>query len=305
MLVGARCKPHTFGHSCSHVASSQNRAGRTPSLCRHNKRSATGNGHSLPPKLAAANAYKRPWTCSGIATRQRDCLCHRHEPWRLTACPDLGKQIFSFVVFVAIIVMLFICRHNGIFEWTVRLSFELAPLDGLSLTSGQATPKRSASDAADATMHFAKAGTYDLCAAFTHRDFWYPIVAFILFDSSSSGLLALSFICLAVSVSHGNKHVTEPSSKISRGTQTLGLCTAAVSFPFTIVVYLVSLVHLQGGQLTTGYSVILGAVNFVLSSLALGVAYIYDLLQANNPFSDRHALGSRSQLSEWPTQERH
>lgn len=150
------------------------------------------------------------------------------------------------------------------------------------------------------------AGTYDLCAAFTDRDFCYPIVAFLLVDVASSLWLALSFILLAVTISPGQKSSAARLCRYSLRAQTFGFCAAVLSSVFAFVAYTVSTVHLQGGQLVAGFSVTGGFANITLSGAGLALPHMSKLLHRkrvqDNPFGDHHAVDPHtvdSQLRGW------
>lgn len=58
---------------------------------------------------------------------------------------------------------------------------------------------------------------------------------------------------------------------------------------FAFIMYIVSKVHLQDGQLDVGFSVEGGFASIALSSAALAAPLVYELFW-NNPFNDRFAL---------------
>lgn len=179
-----------------------------------------------------------------------------------------GRQFFSLVVLMLSVVMVFQCRYTGFFQWTSR--------------------KQSEPDAADAAIRSVQAGTYALCFK-TDHDFCYPIAAFLLMDIMSTLFLLLSLISFAVTVCLGQRSLESRFSKLSLLAQTFGFWAAVLSSLFAFVMYIVSKVHLQDGQLDVGFSVEGGFASIALSSAALAAPLVYELFW-NNPFNDRFAL---------------
>ncbi len=191
-----------------------------------------------------------------------------------------GRQFFSLVVLVLSVVMVFKCRYTGFFQWT--------------------SPNQSESEAANAALLSVKAGTYALCVK-TDHDFCYPIAAFLLVDIMSSLFLLLSLILFGVNVCLGQRSLESRFSKFSVLAQTFGFWAAVLSSLFAFVMYVVSKVHLQDGQLDAGFSVEGGFVSIALSGAALAAPLLYKLFK-KNPFSDRFAIDTISQRSvEYPS----
>lgn len=95
-----------------------------------------------------------------------------------------ARQFFSFTVLVLSVVVVFMCRHTGFFQWT--------------------SPKQSESEAADAAIYSVTAGIYALCVK-TGHDFCYPITVFLLVDIMLSLCLLLSLVLFAVTVCLGQR----------------------------------------------------------------------------------------------------
>ncbi|KAM3552521.1 hypothetical protein ARSEF4850_007350 [Beauveria asiatica] len=183
-----------------------------------------------------------------------------------------ARQFFSLTVLVLSVVMVFMCRYTGFFQWT--------------------SPKQSESEAADAAIHSVKAGTYALCVK-TGHDFCYPIAAFLMVDIMSSLCLFLSLILFAVTVCLGQRSLESRFSKYSVLAQTFGLWAAVLSSLFAFVMYIVAKVHLQDGQLDAGFSVEGGFASIALACAALAAPLVYELFE-KNPFSDRHTIDAMS-----------
>ncbi|KAM3555256.1 hypothetical protein ARSEF4850_006083 [Beauveria asiatica] len=183
-----------------------------------------------------------------------------------------ARQFFSLTVLVLSVVMVFMCRYTGFFQWT--------------------SPKQPESEAADAAIHSVKAGTYALCVK-TGHDFCYPIAAFLLVDIMSSLCLFLSLILFAVTVCLGQRSLESRFSKYSVLAQTVGLWAAVLSSLFAFVMYIVAKVHLQDGQLDAGFSVKGGFASIALACAALAAPLVYELFE-KNPFSDRHTIDAMS-----------
>jgi uncharacterized membrane protein len=137
------------------------------------------------------------------------------------------------------------------------------------------------------------AGTYAFCVE-TGRDLCYPVAVFLLVDIMSSLFLFLSLASFTFTVCLGQTGLESRFSKFSLLTQTLGYRMAMLSSLFAFVTCIVSKVHLQDGQLDTGFSVKGGFASIALSSAALAAPFVYKLFQ-KNPFHDRFDIDNLSQ----------
>ncbi|KAH8713457.1 hypothetical protein HC256_006699 [Beauveria bassiana] len=182
-----------------------------------------------------------------------------------------GRQLCSFAVLCLSVVMVFICRYTGFFQW------------------------KPVSEVADAEIHSVKAGTYAFCVE-TDHDLCYPVAAFLLVDIMSSFFLFLSVTSFAFTVWLGQMSLESRFSKFSLLAQTFGFWMAMLSSFFAFVTYVVSKVHLQDGQLDAGFSVKGGFANIALSSASLASPFIYELFQ-RNPFHNHYEIDNISQGS--------
>ncbi|XWX00672.1 hypothetical protein V2A60_008775 [Cordyceps javanica] len=184
-----------------------------------------------------------------------------------------GRQFFALVVLILSVVMVCRCRYAGFFQWT--------------------SPKRSESDAADAAIRSVRAGTYALCFK-TDHDFCYPVAVFLLVDIMSTVFLLLSLIWFAITVCLGQRSLESRFSKYSLLAQMFGFWAAVLSSLFAFVMYTVSRVHLQDGQLDVGFSTVGGFASIALSSAALASPLVYGLFR-KNPFHNRFEVDHQSQ----------